>query len=134
MWGRILFGMRTDEGLLTWLSELLEPLGKVSVRRMFGGHGVYLDGVFIAIVDGDRPYFKADAQSEGEFRAAGGEPFVFDSRGKHVETSYWSLPESAFDSAEDMRPWARRALAAAERKKSARPPPRRSRKSASKSR
>ena len=116
----MLCGMRTDEGLLAWLAELLEPMGKVSVRRMFGGHGIYLDGVFIAIVDGDRPYFKADAENEAEFRDAGGAPFVFDSRGKHVETSYWSLPESAFDSPEDMLPWARRALAAAERKKAGR--------------
>ena len=108
--------MRKDEGLLAWLAELLEPQGRVSLRRMFGGHGVYLDGVFIAVVSEARPYFKADEQTEGAFAEAGGERFAFDSRGKHVETSYWSLPESAFDSAEDMRPWAQRALAAAGRK------------------
>ena len=108
--------MRKDEGLLEWLSELLEPLGRVSVRRMFGEHGLYLDGVFIAVVSDGRPYFKADAQTEAAFAEAGGERFAFDSRGRHVETSYWSLPESAFDSAEDMRPWAKRALEAAGRK------------------
>jgi len=109
--------MRKDEGLLAWLSELLEPMGRVTVRRMFGGHGVYIDGVFIAVVVDARPYFKADALTQGAFEAEHSERFVFDSRGKHVETSYWSLPESAFDSAEDMRPWARLALAAARRKK-----------------
>jgi len=108
--------MRPDEGMLDWLRELLEPQGRVSVRRMFGGHGLYLDGVFIAIVDEGRPYFKADELSAGQFKQAGGEPFVFESRGKRIETSYWSVPESAFDSAEDMRPWAQRALEAARRK------------------
>jgi len=108
--------MRKDEGMLDWLRELLEPQGRVSVRRMFGGHGLYLDGVFVAIVDEGRPYFKADAHSQGAFADAGGEPFVFESRGKRIETSYWSVPESAFDSAEDMRPWARLALEAARRK------------------
>jgi DNA transformation protein len=129
--GGMLFGMRTDEGMLAWLSELLEPQGRVSVRRMFGGHGLYLDGVFIAIVDEGRPYFKADELNAADFREAGGKPFVFESRGKRIETSYWSVPESAFDSAEDMRPWAQRALAAARRKPATKP--RRSRKSASRS-
>jgi len=112
----MLAAMRNDDGMLAWLRELLEPQGKVSIRGMFGGHGLYLDGVFVAIVVEGRPYFKADALTQGEFVAAGGDPFVFESRGRRVATSYWSVPESAFDSAEDMRPWARRALEAARRK------------------
>ena len=108
--------VRTDEGFLEWLRELLEPLGKVSVRRMFGGHGVYIDGLFVAIVDEGRAWFKADAESEADFAAAGCSPFVFEARGKEVATSYWSLPESALDSPEEMRPWARKAIAAALRK------------------
>lgn len=42
--------MNNDEGFIALLHELLEPLGAVSTRRMFGGHGVYCDGLFIAIV------------------------------------------------------------------------------------
>ena len=108
--------MRTDEGFLEWLRELLEPLGKVSVRRMFGGHGVYVDGLFVAIVDEGRAWFKADAETEADFAAAGCSPFVFEARGREVASSYWSLPESALDSAEEMEPWARKAIAAALRK------------------
>lgn len=108
--------MRADEGFLEWLRELLEPIGRVSLRRMFGGHGVYVDGLFIAIVVDGRPYFKVDAGTEPVFRGAGCEPFVYESRGKAVPMSYWNLPESALDSAEDMAPWARRAIEAALRK------------------
>jgi DNA transformation protein len=138
--------MRKDDGFLEWLAELLEPLGKVSLRRMFGGHGLYVDGLFVAIVADGRPYFKVDAETQADFVAAGCTPFVFESRGKSVPSSYWSVPESALDSAEDMRPWARRAIAAALRKpavkaakkdtKTAAPPlrPARSAASASKSR
>jgi len=108
--------MRNDNGFLEWLAELLEPMGKVSVRRMFGGHGLYLDGLFVAIVADGRPFFKADAHTEADFLAAGCTPFIFESRGKSIPSSYWSVPESALDSAEDMRPWARRAIAAALRK------------------
>ena len=115
----MLAGMRPDEGFLEWLRELLEPNGRVAFKRMFGGHGVYLDGLFVAIVVEGRPYFKADAETEPAFVAAGCAPFIYDSGGKRVEMSYWSLPESALDSAEDMSPWARRALAAALRKPAA---------------
>jgi DNA transformation protein len=108
--------MREDEGFLEWLRELLEPAGRVAFRRMFGGHGVYLDGLFVAIVIEGRPYLKADAETDPAFRAAGCAPFVYESRGKPVPMSYWSVPESALDSAEDMAPWARRAIAAALRK------------------
>ena len=108
--------MREDEGFLEWLRELLEPAGKVSMRRMFGGHGVYVDGLFIAIVVEGRPYFKVDAGTEAAFVAAGCAPFVYESGGKVVPMSYWSLPEAALDSAEDMAPWARRAIEAALRK------------------
>ena len=105
-----------DEGFLEWLRELLEPMGRVGLRRMFGGHGVYLDGLFVAIVVDGRPYFKADGQTQADFRAAGCAPFTYEGRGKRVEMSYWSVPDSALDSPEDMQPWARRAIAAALRK------------------
>jgi DNA transformation protein len=108
--------VRPDDGFLEWLRELLEPNGRVAFKRMFGGHGLYLDGLFVAIVVDGRPYFKADAETAPAFLAAGCAPFVYDSGGKRVEMSYWSLPESALDSAEDMQPWARRAIAAALRK------------------
>lgn len=108
--------MREDEGFLEWLRELLEPMGRVALRRMFGGHGVYIDGLFVAIVVEGRPYFKVDDLTRDLFTAAGCAPFVYDSGGKVVPMSYWSVPESALDSAEDMQPWARRAIEAALRK------------------
>jgi DNA transformation protein len=108
--------VRPDEGFLEWLRELLEPIGRVGLRRMFGGHGLYLDGLFIAIVVDGRLYLKVDAETEAAFRAAGCAPFEYESNGKAVAMSYWSVPESALDSAEDMQPWARRAMAAALRK------------------
>ena len=105
--------MRTDDAFLEWMRELLEPVGRVAMRRMFGGHGVNLDGLFVAILVDGRPYFKADAQTQAAFVAEGCEPFMYESDGKRVAMSYWSLPDSALDSPGDMQPWARRAIAAA---------------------
>jgi DNA transformation protein len=108
--------MRQDDGFIEFLHELLEPLGLISTRRMFGGHGVYCDGLFIAIVIDGRLYLKVDEQTRSAFVAAGCAPFVYEGQKKPIEMSYWNAPEEALDSPEQMQPWARLAIAAALRK------------------
>ena len=105
-----------DDGFLEFLHELLEPCGPVTTRRMFGGHGVYCDGVFIAVVIEGRLYLKVDDQTRDRFSAAGSEPFVYESRGRRIEMGYWNVPDEALDSAEQMLPWAKLAIDAALRK------------------
>jgi DNA transformation protein len=105
-----------DEGFFAHLHELLEPLGRIAMRPMFGGHGVYCDGVFFAIVIDGRLFLKVDDETRAEFQAAGSAPFVYRGQAAPIEMSYWNVPEQAMDSAEDMRPWAQMAIAAALRK------------------
>ena len=101
--------------------ELLAPLGSSRARRMFGGHGLYVDDIFIAIVIGERLYLKTDAQTRPLFEAAGREPFVYDSAGKQVSIAYFSAPDDAMESPPLMQPWARHALSAALRARAAKP-------------
>src|SRR3546814_15829393 len=108
--------MSRDEGYLELLHELLEPLGHIHTRKMFGGHGVYCDGLFIAIVIDDQLYLKADELTQPAFVTAGCEPFVYTCKGKPVQMSYWKAGEDTPDSAASMRPWAQRAIAMALRK------------------
>lgn len=117
--------MKRDDGFIDFLRELLEPLGRISTRAMFGGHGVYCEDLFIAIVIDGRLYLKVDEQTRDEFLAAGSAPFLYAGKSKAIEMSYWNVPEEALDSPEQMRPWALRALAAARRKpvKRGRSPP-----------
>ena len=111
--------MARDDGFLDYLHELLGPLGPVATRSMFGGHGVYVDGLFIAIVVDGRLYLKVDAQTEARFEAAGSTPFVYQGRGDPVAMSYWTAPESAMDSADEMGVWGGLAIEAAKRKPAA---------------
>lgn len=113
--------MRND-GFIDYLHELLDPVGRIAVRRMFGGHGLYCDGIFFAIVIEERLYLKADAQSRPRFEQAGCAPFIYDGHGRRIEMSYWNAPDEAMDSAEDMRPWAQLAVQAAQRAAAAKPP------------
>lgn len=93
--------------------ELLAPLGRVRAKRMFGGYGLYVDEVFCALIAFDRLYLKVNAETRGRFEAAGGEPFVYDGKAKHVTMSYYTVPAEAMESPALMQPWARLALQAA---------------------
>jgi DNA transformation protein len=67
-----------DPEFIAYCLELLAPAGVARARRMFGGHGLYVDDLFVAIVVADRLYLKTDASSRPAFADAGCEPFVYD--------------------------------------------------------
>lgn len=104
--------------------ELLTPAGHVVVKRMFGGHGVYLDGLFMAIIADDELYLKVDEVTQAEFDAEGCAPFVYAKDGKSMAMSYRRAPGEAMDAPHLMQPWARRALEAAVRARAAKAKPR----------
>jgi DNA transformation protein and related proteins len=105
--------MPAPPGLVDHCLELLGPLGAVSARPMFGGHGLRIDGHFMALIAFDRLYLKVDAVTRPQFEAAGCEPFVYEAKGKAVAMSYWTVPAQAMESPMGMQPWARLALDAA---------------------
>jgi len=105
----------TANEFVTHLLDLMEPLGPVSARRMFGGYGIYLDRMMFALVADDRLYLKIDDDSRGEFEAAGLEPFRYTKKGKTYQMSYHAAPEDALEDAELLRDWARKAVDAAMR-------------------
>ncbi len=95
--------------------SLLEPLGDVFARAMFGGWGLYLDGRMFALIGDGQLYLKADDETREAFRAAGCRQFGMELRGKRMEMGYWTAPEAAEDDARELLPWARLAVAAATR-------------------
>ncbi len=106
---------------IAWLCELLAPLGRITAKRMFGGAGLYADGLIVGLEVQGRLYLKTDDISRQAFADAGGYPFVYDGKGKPVALRYWTPPEDALDSPEAMRPWARLALDAALRSPAKKP-------------
>ena len=97
------------------LTEALAPLGRVAIRRMFGGGGVYCDGTIIGLVADDVLYLKADETTKGPFEAEGCGPFVYHGKGKPIAMSYWRVPERLLDEPDEMVAWARTALGVARR-------------------
>jgi DNA transformation protein and related proteins len=109
-----------DENI-AWFVELLAPIGRVSARRIFGGAGLYADGLIVGLEVDGALYLKTDDQSRQAFAEACGHPFVYNGKGKPITMSYWTPPDEAMDSSEAMRPWAQRALEAALRSAAAKP-------------
>ncbi|HTR12488.1 MAG TPA: TfoX/Sxy family protein [Roseiarcus sp.] len=114
------------------LKELFAPLGAVAVKRMFGGHGVYADGLCFAIEIGGEAFLKTDEETRATFQAAGSSPFLYNARGKLMTTSFWRLPLSAYDEPDELRRWAALGLEAARRAAAAKAKPKGRGKAASK--
>ena len=92
----------------TDIDEMFSALGAVTVKRMFGGQGIYHRGLIVAIVFKGEVLLKADAASAPDFAAAGARRWTYEGRaGKPVEMPYWSVPESAFDDPDEMACWVR---------------------------
>ncbi len=97
--------------------ELLSAVGVCVVKRMFGGYGISTDGMSIAIVanlgDGEKLWLKANAETAKLFEKAGCERFTYTAKGKLKSMAYYSAPNEAMESANEMAYWARLALDAA---------------------
>lgn len=120
--------MTASSEFLDFLVEHLEPLGAVSARRMFGGAGLFCDGLMFALIADDKLYLKADADNEADFIDAGLEPFLYERRDKPpVTMSYREAPEAALDDPDVLVDWARSAFGAALRADKAKRKPKRHR-------
>lgn len=93
--------------------DLFADLGHVSHRKMFGGAGIYAEGVMFALVLSDEIMIKATGDFVDALKAQGSTPFVYEAKRKAMEMSYWRLPESAFDDPDEAAGLAQRALTCA---------------------
>lgn len=83
---------------------------------MFGGAGIYADGVMFALLAAGEIYLKADAATQSAFEAEGMTPFAYETgRSKRAVMSYWRLPARLYDDPDELARWARDALAVAQR-------------------
>lgn len=95
--------------------ERFNPFAPVSARAMFGGHGLYVEGVMFALIADEQVYLKADAQNQPFFTEAGSTPFVYDRKDKPVTMSYYLLPNAIYDDLDLLRVWLESAIEAARR-------------------
>lgn len=106
-----------DASFADYACELLGSVGPCRARRMFGGWGISVDGMTIAILanlgDGDTLWLKASEESRPRFEAEGCARFTYLVQGQPKSMNYYSAPADAMESPALMQPWARLALQAA---------------------
>jgi DNA transformation protein len=120
--------MASDNEFIIFLLELLEPLGSVEAKSMFGGFGIYRQGLMFGLVSEDTLYLKADEVNRREFDGKGLPRFTYKRRGKTLSMSYYKAPPEAMDSAETLCGWAQKAYDAAVRAARKKPKKKRSKK------
>lgn len=106
-----------------FVAELFAPMGTVTIRRMFGGAGVFRERLMFALLGDDTIYLKTDAKLRADLEAEGCAPFLWTkpSTGEVIDMGYVSLPTRAMDDADEASEWGKRALAVAKAKAAAKP-------------
>ena len=105
-----------------FLQDQFEPFGPVAIRRMFGGAGIFRDGLMFGLVADETLYLKAGDENRGDFERAGMEPFTYEGKSRQVSLGYYEVPAEVLEDAHELRLWAEKAFAvalAAARKKPA---------------
>lgn len=99
-----------------FLRDQLAPLGRVTMRRMFGKTGVFCDGVMLGVVAENILYFRVDNQNRARFKEAESFPSLsYVKNGRAIDLSFLRGPDRLFDDHQELIAWACAALAAAHR-------------------
>jgi DNA transformation protein len=105
--------MAVSDDYRDFVLEQLAKAGRVAPRAMFGGVGLYLDGLFFALIDDDTLYFKADDSSRARYERSESKPFrPFPDRSEQT-MAYWQVPAEVLEDPDELAVWAREALGVA---------------------
>ncbi len=108
--------MVASDSFAAFLREQLAPLGRVTMRRMFGKTGVFCDGLMFAMVTDDTLYVRVDDHNRAAFKEAeNSPPLNYGKQGRTIDLSFWRVPERLFDEPDELVMWAKTALGAAAR-------------------
>jgi DNA transformation protein len=108
--------MVASDSFAEFLREQFAPLGRVTMRRMFGKTGVFCDGLMFGMVTDDTLYFRVDNHNRAAFKEAESfPPLNYEKKGRTIDLSFWRAPERLWDEPDELVTWARTALAAARR-------------------
>src|SRR5512133_674344 len=99
--------MAVSKEYLDYIQDLLAVIGPVQAKRMFGGAGLYHQGVFFGLVADDVLYFKVDDSNKADYEAVGTEPFR--PFGTYA-MSYYEVPADVLEDPDELALWARKAV------------------------
>ncbi len=100
------------------LHDAMQGIEGVTAKAMFGGYGLYKDGVIFGIIADDQLYFKVDNKNRSEYESRDSQPFTYEAKNKkRVAMFYWEVPADILESPHDLAEWADEAVSASCRSK-----------------
>jgi DNA transformation protein len=102
--------MAVSQEYRDFIAESLASLGRVTLRRMFSGAGVFQGDLMFGLVTDDTLYLKVDETTRGDFEAAGCRQFTYRARGRDNPLAFWQVPDTLLDDPDELCRWARLAV------------------------
>jgi DNA transformation protein len=102
-----------EKEFVSYVVDLMQSIGPVRAKGMFGGHGIFLEELMFGLVADSTLYLKTDKETEIEFKERGLEAFTYYKKGKEFKMSYYQAPEEALEDSEEMNCWANKAYTTA---------------------
>lgn len=109
--------MASDKSVCDEIAARLTPMGPVTGRGMFGGYGIFMEGLMFGLIADNELYFKAGDQNRSSFEAKGSAPFTYQGKSKPIQMSYWKVPADIFNDTNALVEWGTEAFSAASRAK-----------------
>lgn len=107
--------MPSETEFVRHVREMIDPIGGVAVRSMFGGFGIYKGSLMFGLVSEDTLYLKVDDESKPDFESRGLEPFTYERKSRAYAMSYYRVPDDALENPAELQQWAEKAHRAAVR-------------------
>lgn len=92
-----------------YILDLLSPARRTTAKRMFGGFGLFRDGLMFGLIVDDMLHFKVGAATQAEYEGLKSEPFRYMRKGKSIALSYWQVPVSVIEDEAALQEWANKA-------------------------
>ena len=87
------------------LDEFLAEVTGITSRAMFGGYGIYKDGLIVAVIINDQLYFKVGESNQADYEATGSQPFIYKVNGKEMKMGYWEVPGEIMENSQEVGVW-----------------------------
>ena len=102
-----------DNEFVSYVVELMQTIGPVRAKRMFGGHGIFLEALMFGLVANNTLYLKTDNETENDYKAKGLGPFTYNKNEKEIKMSYYQVPDEVLEDSDEMNAWANKAYTTA---------------------
>ena len=104
--------MTVSQEFQDYVTDQLSVAGSILPKRMFGGVGLYADGIFFALIANDILYQKVDDTNRQDYKSAGMDAFrPYPDKTRSMQ--YFEVPVDVLEDQQELLAWARKSIAVA---------------------